>query len=268
MLNEMKLKVNGVQINYVEASTSGKPLLLLHGVSSEWQSFQPLFPVLTKEHHVFALDLRGHGGSGRLSDRYHLGDYAGDVRAFLELQVREPAVIYGHSLGAQIAMAAAAASPEQVRALVLGDPPYYFHNLKTKDSVWYEPFQEMHRLLSTHHSAAELDEYMAETYPKMDAQRRKARAETLSHVDPDAIATIMEERLFEGYDPQALPRSIRCPVLLIQGNAELGSALRQEDAIYLKERIPLCEILYMKDVGHSLPVGESALRLEQFLKMV
>jgi pimeloyl-ACP methyl ester carboxylesterase len=266
--DEKRIKVNGVEINYVEADSEGKPLLLLHGVSSEWQSFLPLFPILMREHHVFAMDLRGHGGSGRVRDAYHLADYARDVTAFLEEMTTEPAVLYGHSLGAQIGMAVAAQEPGRIRGLVLGDPPYYFHNLKTKDSVWYEPFVEMHQLLSKRLSAQELDEYMTVTYPKMDVQKRKARALTLSRVDPDPIATIMEERLFEGYDTDDLPRQIRCPVLLIQGNAELGSALREEDARYLSERIPRCEVLRMTDVGHGLPVGESIVGLEAFLSVV
>ena len=265
MYQEKSIDANGVHINFIEASTSGKPLVLLHGAGSEWQSFLPLLPALAQDCHVYALDLRGHGGSGRVRERYRLSDYAGDVEYFLEKKIPEPAIIYGHSLGAQVAMAVAVHSPGWVRGLVLGDPPYYFHNLKTKDSVWYEPFVELHHVLSTYRSAQQMEEYMTGKYPNMDAGRRKARAETMSHIDPEVIATIMEDRLLVDYDVDALPRQIPCPVLLIQGNPELGSALREEDASYLAERIPYCELLRMQAVGHGLPTGEALTRVEGFL---
>ena len=260
------MDANGVFINFIEASISGTPLLLLHGAGSEWQGFLPVLPTLTKENHVYAMDLRGHGRSAWVEDGYRLSDYAGDVEYFLKENIAEPAIIYGHSLGAQVAMAVAARSPARVRALVLGDPPYYFHNLKTRDSIWYEPFVELHHVLSSCHSAQEMDDYMRGKYPNMDAERRKARAETMSHVDPGVIATIMEDRLLAGIDVNLLPRQISCPVLLLQGNPELGSALREQDASYLAERIPHCEILRMQAVGHGLPLGEDLAKVEQFLR--
>lgn len=269
MYDEQIITLNSnIEINYIRTASAGSPLVLLHGVASEWQSFLPLIPVLAREFQVYAIDLRGHGKSSWIIDEYHLTDYARDIQSFLEQQIIQPAIIYGHSLGAQIAIAVAAQAPTRVHALVLGDPPFYFHNLKTRDSVWYEPFVEMYQLISTVHSAQELDDYMAEHYPNMEPQRRKARAETLSHVDPSVIATILEERNLEGYDTNILLKQIACPVLLLHGNAALGSALRVEDVTYMTERIRRCEIVHMKDVGHGLPLGESLSIVETFLKTI
>jgi len=66
-------------------------------------------------------------------------------------------VLYGHSLEALIAMAVAAESVERVRGLILGDPPFFNHNLALKESVWYEPFVELHELISRCRSAAEMN---------------------------------------------------------------------------------------------------------------
>jgi pimeloyl-ACP methyl ester carboxylesterase len=114
-------------------------------------------------------------------------------------------IIYGHSLGAQIAIAVTSEAPDYVHALVLGDPPFYYHNMTMKDTMWYEPFMELHHLISSFHSAKEIDDYMAEQYPKMDEQRRKNRTETLSRVDPNAVAAILEDRHVEGYDTHLHP---------------------------------------------------------------
>ena len=195
-------------------------------------------------------------------------EYAKDIQCFLEEKIAEPAVLYGHSLGALTTIAVAAQSPARVRAVVLGDPPFYFHDLPTKESIWYEPFMELYHVLSTMHSAQEMDNYMAENYPNMEPRRRKARAETMSHVDPAVVAAILESRDVEGFDMDALLRQITCPVLLLRGNPTLGSALRDEDVTYMTERLQYCEVVYMQEAGHGLPVGESLSKVEAFLHSV
>ena len=135
-----------------------------------------------------------------------------------------------------------------------------------KDTIWYEPFTELHHVINSFHSAKEIDGYMAEQYPKMDEQRRKNRAVTLSHVDPGVVLTILEDRHIEGYDTDALLRQIACQVLLIQGNPKLGAALNDEDMKYMAERIQNCNIVHMQDIGHGLPSGESLLGVNKFIE--
>ena len=265
---EQKFKTDGVQINFIQASAAGHPLVLLHGTASEWQSFLPLIPVFSEKFKVFALDLRGHGGSSWVSERYRLFDYAEDIKCFLEKQIGEPGILYGHSLGAQVAIAVTSLVPTYVKALVLGDIPFYYHRVTMKDTIWYEPFMELHYVISSFNTNEEIDNYMAEHYPTMDEQRRKKRAEILSHVDPDVVLTILEDRHIEEFDTDALLRQITCPVLLIQGNPELGAALQDEDLKYMADRFRNCNIVQMQDIGHGLPSGETLLRVKEFIESV
>jgi len=268
MFQEQKFNADGVEINFIQASATGQPLVLLHGIASEWQSFSPLIPVFAEKFKVFVLDLRGHGRSSWVSEKYRLFDYAKDIKCFIEKHIGQPCILYGHSLGAQIAIAVTSLAPTYVKALVLGEIPFYYHNMTMKDTMWYEPFMELHQVISSYHSAKEIDDYMAKQYPKMDEQRRKNRAETLSHVDPSAVAAILEDRHVEGYDTDALLRQITCQVLLIQGNPELGAALKDEDMAYMAKRIQNCEIVHMQDIGHGLPSGESLLGVQKFMESV
>lgn len=268
MFQEQIFNADEVQINFVQASNSGQPIVLLHGTASEWQSFLPLIPVFAQNFKVFALDLRGHGRSSWVAEKYRLFDYAGDIKCFLEKHIGQPCILYGHSLGAQIAVAVTSLTPTYVGALVLGDIPFYYHNMTMKDTRWYEPFKELHYVISSFHSAKEIDDYMAEQYPNMDEQRRKSRAETLSHVDPDVVLTILEDRHVENHDTDALLRQITCPVLLIQGNPELGAALQDDDLKYMLERIQNCDVVSMQDIGHGLPSGESLLSVQKFIESV
>ncbi|MBK6646082.1 MAG: alpha/beta fold hydrolase [Anaerolineales bacterium] len=168
--------------------------------------FLAINPRICREIQSICPDLRGHGGSSWVSEKYRLFDYARDIKCFLEKHIGQPCILYGHSLGAQIAIAVSSLAPTYVKALVLGDIPFYYHNMTMKDTIWYEPFTELHHVINSFHSAKEIDDYMAEQYPKMDEQRRKNRAVTLSHVDPNVVLTILEDRHIEGYDTDALLR--------------------------------------------------------------
>ena len=96
------------RLNYAESPPNGPPLLLLHGLTFRWQSFSALIPELSKRWHVFALDLRGHGKSDHNFPKYRYGDFVNDTVEFVTECVGQPAVIFGHSLGAAVGFAAAA----------------------------------------------------------------------------------------------------------------------------------------------------------------
>src|SRR5262245_3194828 len=122
MLKERRFHSGEVELNLAVGPASGPPLLLLHGVTRRWQDFVPLLPGLMTRWQVYALDFRGHGLSGRCPGRYLTADHARDTAALLH-DLHEPAVLYGHSLGALAAVAVAAAAPASVRAIILEDLP-------------------------------------------------------------------------------------------------------------------------------------------------
>ena len=82
--------VNGTQLHYVSAGTSGSPIVLVHGWPETWWAFHKLIPMLASRHRVYAVDLRGFGDSGTddagwteqvaADDLHHLVDHLG-VRA-------------------------------------------------------------------------------------------------------------------------------------------------------------------------------------------
>ena len=61
--------------------------------------------------------------SGHTPGHYLLSDYVSDTATFLSAVVRGPAVVYGHSLGGEVAMMLASEHPELVRAVINGDAP-------------------------------------------------------------------------------------------------------------------------------------------------
>lgn len=117
----------GVTLQYVEqGDPSGVPVLLLHGLSDSWRSFEPVLPHLPESFRAFALTQRGHGDSSKPEEGYRFYDFAKDVSAFMDALELEAAVIVGHSMGSAVAQRFAIDCPEHTRGLVLAGS---FHSL-------------------------------------------------------------------------------------------------------------------------------------------
>jgi pimeloyl-ACP methyl ester carboxylesterase len=90
---------------------SGPLLVLIHGITENRHSWDPILDRLAATHRVLRVDLRGHGESPT-ADSYSLAEMADDIAALVD----EPPLIVGHSLGGTVATAYAAR--HQVRGVV------------------------------------------------------------------------------------------------------------------------------------------------------
>lgn len=133
---EKQVEINGSIVNYAEGPDNGPPLLLIHGQATSWESYYRVLPALSREFHVFAVDVYGHGKSDRAAGKYTANVLAEEMRAFIERVIGEPAVVSGHSSGGLIAANLAARSPEWVKGVVLEDPPFFSSVLPRAKSTW------------------------------------------------------------------------------------------------------------------------------------
>lgn len=85
---------------------AGEPLLLVHGLGSEWAMWQPVLPALGREREVIAIDLPGFGGSPPLPSGVSptAGALAQAVAAFLDELGWQAPHLAGNSLGGWIAL--------------------------------------------------------------------------------------------------------------------------------------------------------------------
>ena len=125
-MREKILETQGVIINYAEGPSSGPPLILLHGIPGRWQEFLPIVPFLAFSFHLYALDLRGQGKSGRTAGQYLSKTYGKDIVAFLCDKIEEPAVLCGMSAGGLVALDTVAQASDKVKAVILGESPIDF----------------------------------------------------------------------------------------------------------------------------------------------
>jgi pimeloyl-ACP methyl ester carboxylesterase len=207
MLRERIFKTGDVKLNYAEGPNNGPPMLFLHGLSARWQSFQDLALQYSGRWHVFALDLRGHGGSGHLADSYTWETFGDDTRIFLSEVVREPAVILGHSIGAMLAIYQASRSPGRVRGIILEDPSLFrYRRLRDWHSeVDLSATSEIaERCLSPEGIRAAL----AALDPRYTGPLIESRVASLSQLDAEALAMTVDASGTRSFQIEALRKVI------------------------------------------------------------
>ena len=269
MLQEHSFNAGPVAINYVCSADSGRPLVLLHGITNRWEVFLNMMPYLTQRWRVFALDLRGHGKSGRVPGGYVGEQIAGDVVRFLEEKVGEPAVVYGHSLGGLVTTYIASHRPELVRAIGLADSPFFFEGVTS--SAYPEIFSKVHQIL-----LQQLDlmamvralQKMTVTHPQYGAVLFKDLpfndevflswwARSLQMLDPEALASAVDGRLGASWNSEYF-RKICCPTLIIQADPKWGGLVGERDIRECRAANPHTVHVLLKDVGHSLHIHQPA----------
>lgn len=119
----------GLRLPYLEqGDPAGVPVVLLHGSSDSWRSWELLLPHLPDRLHALAITQRGHGDAGRPDGGYRPQDQAADLAAFLDAVGVDAAVVVGHSAGSYVARRFALDHPERTLACVLVSAFREFHD--------------------------------------------------------------------------------------------------------------------------------------------
>lgn len=104
---------------YYEEKGIGPPLLLIHGLGSSCRDWELQMPIFAEHFRVIALDLRGHGRSGKTPGPYSMAQFAADTAWLGRALDASPAHLLGISLGGMVAFQLALDFPQQVRKLVI-----------------------------------------------------------------------------------------------------------------------------------------------------
>ena len=266
MLIEKSFDSGEVVLNYAEGPDNGPPILFIHGITDNWRSFLPIMPSITMRWHIYAIDLRGHGKSGHTTGHYTYRDYTRDLRKFIKKEINQPTILFGHSLGGMIATMLAADNPE-IEALVIGDSPPNYDGSMRKDLI--KRMSYWRRAKET----AEKGETVSDVLRLLGEKKLMwgnvviddpifllRTAMRWSRMDPDILSNIVGcgddpskfDEMVEGYETGRLIPRLRCPVLLLRGNPELGGAVSDEEAKRAVELISDLMYVYIPTLGHSL----------------
>lgn len=225
-------EVNGINM-YYEIHGEGQPLVLLHGAGSTIETtFGRILPELKKHRKVIALELQAHGRTDDRDTPISFEQDADDVAALLEKLDISKADFLGFSNGGTTVLQIAIRHPHLCNRVVAASP-----------------------LLKRDGTMPEFWEFMKHgTFDQMPAQYKEA----FLKVTPDNTRLYnmfrkCADRMVRFQDvPDDALKSIKCPVLLVNGEHDVATSEHMEAMCKL---VPDCKLAILPG-GHGEYMGE------------
>lgn len=231
--------------NIARSQIGGPPLILWHGLARRWQDYATLLPWFTNRWSVTAVDHRGHGKSARIPGAYLVPDYVADAVTLLKAINIGPAVLYGHSLGALVAMGVAAECPDLVRGIVLEDPPAAKFLTDIAGTGYAVTWKTMKRVAGWKDIPAATRELADIVLPNgkrlgdlRAASSLRFLAMCLADLDPDTLTAPLAGKWLAGFDPLTVAARVKCPTLLLAADPAAGGMMPAADSADLMRALP------------------------------
>ena len=241
----------GVRIRYVEQG-SGTPIVLMHGYTGTLDRHfiaNGVFADLAKDHRVIAIDLRGHGKSGKPHAPAGYGEeMARDVVRLLDHLKIPRAHVLGYSLGGFIASRLATLHPDRLISVV------YVASLPLRTTDTYmdtfaeESVRELESDLPFKSLAIALQPPGSK--PLSDDEIRKMVAPLVAANDVKALAALWRGFKTLPISPQQLT-AVRVPSIVITGSADTNAAGVPE----LNKTHPQIRTVVVEGAQHGGPEG-------------
>ena len=227
-------------------------MVLIHGYGSNWHTWGRVTDRLAQDFHLYAVDLRGMGRSGRFGMSPGRQVWADDVAVLTGRLSDRPVTLIGHSLGGWVAAAVAAQHPELVSKAVLVEPYSGAHSgVRREERARRDEHRERQaELIRSAITPADLIPAVRERYVDASEDSVQRIARMWFELDP-----ILETGLTRPSDDtetfDEMFSAIRCPTLIVRGAVEKGGIMSNEEVARVAALIPDSRDLYWPRVGHS-----------------
>lgn len=251
------MQVFGRRVRYVDyGPRDGKPIVLIHGISSNWQNWLEQLPRLGAEgYRALALDLPGFGFSQMPREQISISGFADTVDEWCGQLGLEAVPVVGHSMGGFTGAELAIRHPERVERLALIAAAGITHaNLRSAK------FAGGGRIYTA---------ITARELIQVDAllQRPAARYAILSVIfryptliRPELVFEIARGRgtpgftdalkAIVGYDFRDRLPEVACPTFILWGSDDMLAPV--EDADVYERLIPNTRKVVLEDTGHMI----------------
>lgn len=211
MFHRTTYSPDGAPISYSVSGTAATALVFIHGGLADRSFWDSQHGPFADRFRVIALDLAGHGESGRGRQNWGIVAFARDVLAVMDAESVPSAILVGNSLGGAVAIEAACLAGKRVAGVIGVDT---FHNIIRRiDPAWAsEQAQAWRRDFDGALDRMLCALFNPDASPSLvaDVRRRMSRtpAETVS-------AMFLS---FAGYDAAVSARQLRVSVRCINGD--------------------------------------------------
>ena len=230
----------------------GPVVVLLHGFPLNRKMWSAQETSVGSIYRVIAPDLRGHGESAAPEGVYTMDEMADDVIELLDaLQLREPVVLGGLSMGGYVALSLIARYPERFRALMLMD------TRATADTP--EAARNREDLASKVEASGRAGHVVDAMLPKLfsDATRKRRgdsspRSAAAMEKTPARSIVGALRGMAVRPDRTAGLAAIRVPTLVLVGADD--AIAPPDEARAMAAQIPERQVVVVPDAGHLAPL--------------
>ena len=254
--HDVALSFDSERIAYDVVGKGKTALIFIHGWSCDGRYWQKQIPVFAKEYQVITVDLAGHGHSSLDRSEFSMLSFANDVKAVIDKENIDRAILIGHSMGGGVIAEAARLMPEKVAGIVGVDT---LQNVaeRTPQSVIDEmvkPFE------SDFKSAAQ--NFASQMFPKgADQQLMNWIKEDMSSAPKGIALSAFRNYLGQYVSGEAaiVFKYITIPVVSI--NSRLWPTAPEENRKHIKNY----QLFYIEETGH-FPMLEKPEEFNMLLK--
>ncbi len=234
-------RVNGVDINVVEAGQGSPVLLFLHYWGGSIGSWLPVIEGLCEHHRCVAMDFRGWGRSSQDATDYSLETLADDVLGIVDQLGLKDFIIIGHSMGGKVAQIVAVRQPDGLKGLILMAP--------APPTALDVPEAQREAMIASYQSREGVMGVIA-ALPLSDVAREQIIEDALRG-SPGAKRAWPEHGMTEDISAQA--SRITVPAHIIVGGADVVETEASLRAAFSKV-IPTAKYTVLPGVSHMAPL--------------
>jgi len=234
---------DGVTISYDVRGSGNTALVFVHGWCSNRTFWREQLDVMAHEFRVVAIDLPGHGASGRDRDQWSFTSFADDVVKVVETLDLKRVVLVGHSMGGVVSLEVAQRLPDRVIGVVGLD------TIGDADSE--DPPEMMERVIAAFE--ADFEGTMNAFMPRMfspDAAPELVRWAIDSSVNADHVMALSIMRDIANVDEKKLLSSVAVPVRCIYAATDDPS--HPATLVETNSKYADFDAVYVEGVGHFL----------------
>lgn len=246
-------------INVVRAGPSGAPtLLFLHPVSLDSSWFDNQIAAFSGDYDVVAMDMPGHGLSSPLLGAPTFPALADIVASVLDSLAIEGAHVVGLSFGGMIAQHLTLRRPDLVHSLVLIGTA---HSAVSVRDALKQRAAAAREMGMAHLTPSTIDRWFAPGFGDRRPDVLDRATATLLRQDAATHGAIWD--MVADLDLSDAIGAIRCPVLVVGGDADVNTPLAVIEA--LSQALGVAPVEMLEGVGHFPPI-EAADRFNRILE--
>jgi sigma-B regulation protein RsbQ len=202
---------DGVEIVYSAQGSAEPALVFIHGGFADRSFWSEQIKHFARTNRVIALDLAGHGESGKNRKSWSVTSFAEDVAAVIKEEEIEKAVLIGNSLGGPVALKIANLLSDTIVAVVAVDT-FQDIGARAPASFYQARADAFRKDFSSTMKAMVRSLFHPDTYPEIMARVEKRMLDN----SPEMAAALMES--FADFDMVKLVKNIDIPIRCINGD--------------------------------------------------